>query len=502
MFADVSHIIAHNPAALHGGVAVADLDGDGLFEFVVAGFGGPNRVLRWANGKLRDAASPDIADITRQAIGLAAGDIDGDGREELYILNVDTLSEARHIADRLFDVQPDGRWEDLFSRPANRQLCNATSGRCVAVIDRRGVGRYGFFVANHGQPLRLYEFGLDSALADLAPSLGLAFATGANNCGTLVLPIFSDRPDIICVNEHGPNFVFRNRGDGTFAECAEALALADPQEHARGIVAFDAISEAGFGLCWGNTEGPHRVMIPQENGPWRNRATPGLAFPSPVRTIIAADFDNDGHDELFFNNFGEANRVFRIAAISRGQKTEDRGQKSENKEQKGTDFASDLSSVLCSLSSDLCPLTSEITMQDPGEALDADGFATGAAVCDIDGDGVLELLVARGEREPQPLGVFKARGAAENGWLRVRPLTRFGAPARGAVVRAEAAGRVRVKGICGGSGYLCQMEPVAHFGFGRGGRAERVQVTWPDGAAVVLMNPGENRVVTVPYPRG
>jgi hypothetical protein len=46
------------------------------------------------------------------------------------------------------------------------------------------------------------------------------------------------------------------------------------------------------------------------------------------------------------------------------------------------------------------------------------------------------------------------------------------------------------------------MEPAAHFGLGHVGKAERVQVTWPDGAAVVLLNPGTNRTVTVPYPRG
>ncbi|VTS04008.1 CRTAC1 family protein [Gemmata obscuriglobus] len=140
-------------------------------------------------------------------------------------------------------------------------------------------------------------------------------------------------------------------------------------------------------------------------------------------------------------------------------------------------------------------------MLDAGAALDPDGYGTGAAVADVDGDGVLELLVSRGEKAAQPLGVFKARAAHPN-WLRVRPLTRFGAPARGAVVRAEYAGRVRVKGICGGSGYLCQMEPVAHFGLGDATAAERVTVTWPDGAGVVLLNPGGNRVLTVPYPRG
>ncbi|MCE9568185.1 MAG: CRTAC1 family protein [Planctomycetes bacterium] len=456
MFRDVSPLIANNPPGLHYGVAVTDLDADERFEFVVAGFGGPNRVLRWAGGQLRDSAPPDLADISRQAVGLAAGDIDGDGREELYILNTDTFSGAKQAADRLFDPQPDGRWEDLFSRPENRATRNLSAGRSVAAIDRRGVGRYGFFVASHGRPMRLYELAPDRSLADLAPSLGLSRTAGGR--GVLTLPILSEHPDIFCVNEQGPNFLFRNRGDGTFTECAGECSLTDHEEHGRGVAAFDAGETGELSLCWGNWDGLHRVMTRRENGPWKNHATPGLAFPSAVRTVIAADFDNDGHDELFFHNVGEANRLFRVSP--------------------------------------------SLTMLDPGDALDSDGFGTGAAICDIDGDGILELLVSRGERGAQPLGLYKSRSAEGNGWLRVRPLTRFGAPARGSVVRAEANGRVRVKGVCGGSGYLCQMEPVAHFGFGPGGRAERVQVVWPDGAAVVLLNPGTNRTITVPYPRG
>ncbi|VTT99879.1 FG-GAP repeat/ASPIC/UnbV domain protein OS=Synechococcus sp. (strain JA-3-3Ab) GN=CYA_0924 PE=4 SV=1: VCBS: VCBS: UnbV_ASPIC [Gemmataceae bacterium] len=457
MFRDVSPLIGHNPPALHAGVAVADLGGDGRLEFVVAGYGGPNRVLRWAGGALRDCAPPDLADISRQAIGLAAGDLDGDGREELYVLNTDTHSGVKQAADRLFDAQPDGRWEDLFSHPANRGVRNPFSGRSVAAIDRRGVGRYGFFVTGHGRPMRLYEAGPGGALTDLAPPLGLSHTTSGR--GVLTLPVFSDYPDVICANENGPNFAFRNTGDGTFAECAAEYGLTDHEEHGRGVTAFDP-GDGEFGLCWGNWDGPHRAFVRRDGHPaWKDRASPALAFPSPVRTVVAADFDNDGHDELFFNNVGEANRLFRSAPDG-------------------------------------------FTMLDPGDALDPEGFGTGAAVCDIDGDGVLELLVSRGERGAQPLGLYKARAAEGNGWLRVRPLTRFGAPARGAVVRAEAGGRVRVKGVCGGSGYLCQMEPVAHFGFGPGGRAERVQVTWPDGSSVVLLNPGTDRTITVPYPRG
>ncbi len=462
MFEDVSRLIANNPPGLHYGVAVAALNGT-KFSFVVAGFAGPNRVLAWSNGQLRDAAPPELADDGQQSVAVAAGDFDGDGREELYVLNADTFTGPKRFADRLFKRAPDGRWTDLFDRPENAHVRNLASGRSVAVIDRRGVGRYSFFVANFGRPMRLYELGPGGTIVDLAPPLGLART--ANGRGVLALPVLSAHPDLICVNEQGPNFAFRNRGDGTFEEVAEQLRLRDCEEPARGIAAIDV--GGAFGLAWANWGGPHRFMIRQSNGEWKDRATPGFAFPSAVRTVIAADFDNDGTDELFLNHLGEPNRLYRVAGPP--------------------DHAPGSEVVL--------------TMLDAGAAQDEDGFGTGAAVCDIDGDGVLELLISRGERSAQPLAVFKARAAYPN-WLRVKPLTRFGAPARGAVVRAEYGGRVRVKGVCAGSGYLCQMEPVAHFGLGDATAVDRVTVTWPDGAAVALLNPGGNTTVTVPYPRG
>lgn len=463
MFEDVSDLIAHNAPGRHYGVAVADLD-RGRWSFVVTGFSGANRVLSWSAGRLRDAAPPELADSERQSVGVAAGDLDGDGREELYVLNCDTFSGPKRLADRLFKRGPDGAWEDLFERPANRGVRNFASGRSVAVLDRRGAGRYGFFVANHGHPMRLYELTPVGTLADLAPPLDLARTVGGR--GLLALPVFSRHPDLFCANEQGANFAFRNRGDGTFEEVAASLHLRDCDEHARGVTALDAGGE--FGLAWANWDGPHRLMARTDRR-WKDHATPGFAFPSSVRTVVAADFDNDGNDELFLNHLGEPNRVYRVAP-------------------RGAPHGAAAPAF-------------DVTMLDPGAALDPNGYGTGAAVCDIDGDGVLELLVSRGEKAAQPLGVYKARAPYPN-WLRVRPLTRFGAPARGAVVRAEYGGRVRVKGICGGSGYLCQMEPVAHFGLGDATAVDRVLVTWPDGAAVAVLNPGGNHVLTVPYPRG
>ena len=253
-------------------------------------------------------------------------------------------------------------------------------------------------------------------------------------------------PDLVCVDEHGRNQVLRNRGDGTFAECARELGLDDPGEHGSGVVAFDA-GTGEFGLCWGNTEGPHRLMVRRDQEAWLDCSTAGLAFPSVVRTVVAADFDNDGNDELFFNNAGEPNRVFRINASA----PESAG-------------------------------LPGLTMLDAGEALDQDGFGTGAAVCDIDGDGVLERSSPAANSNPS-LSAYSSRDRLKGTIGFAFGPSRVSAP-RLAEQSCEPklAAEIRVKGICGGSGYSCQMEPVAHFGFGRGVRAERVQVTWPDGS--------------------
>ena len=181
----------------------------------------------------------------------------------------------------------------------------------MAAIDRRGVGRYGFLIANCGGPIRLFEIGPDNLLADLAPSLGIAAIICGR--GTLTLPVVTPHPDIICMNERGPNLAFRNRGDGTFSECATEIGLGESEEASRGITAFDS-GDGELGLCWANEDGPHRLVICRDDGTWKDHATAALAFPSAVRTVIAADFDNDGHDELFFNTLGEPNRLFRVAA--------------------------------------------------------------------------------------------------------------------------------------------------------------------------------------------
>lgn len=453
MFTNYSALLRTNPLQRNYGVAVTDVDNDGAFELIVAGFGYRNLVLKWDGAAFKDIADSHLAESARQAIGVAAGDIDGDGHEEIYLLHTDTFMGRKRFGDSLFDWR-DGEWIDMFAFSENQPALNLTAGRSVVCVDRDGSGRYGFFVANYGGPMRLYELDQLGRLHDVAPAAELNFVSGGR--GVVALPLISERMDIFCANERGANFLFRNRGDGVFEEVARAAGLADPGQHGRGIAVLDADANGRFDLVYGNWEGPHRLFVQTTPGSFTDIAPPALAEPSPIRTVIAADFDNDGYEEIFFNNIGAANRLF--------------GFRDGNWQ-----------------------------LIDIGAAAEPGGLGTGAAIGDFDGDGRLELLIAHGESGVQPLTLYHGP-ENDNAWLRVLPRTRQGAPARGAVVTLNAGGRIQRRVIDAGSGYLCQMEPVAHFGLGSLKRVDEVSVRWLDGTELKVSDPAVNHCLELAYP--
>ena len=445
MFIDRTSLLNNNPVQLNYGAAVTDFDDDGEFEIIVAGFGAPNLVLKWNGRAFVDVADDILADPQRQAIGIAAGDINGDGREEIYILNTDTFAGAKQFGDRLFLFR--GRiWVDLFALPDNRSALNLTAGRSVICVDRMGTGRYGFFVANYGGPLCFYELKSDGLLYDIATDIGVDLTTGGRSL--VALPLVSEHIDVFAGNEHGPNFLFVNQGDGTFAERASDYALQD---------ALDSGQAGQFALVYGNWEGSHRLFMPGPRGMFRDIAPTAMANPSRIRTVIVADFDNDGYEEIFFNNLGQPNRLFAWR-------------------------------------------DEQWTQVDIGDAAEPDGMGTGAVIGDFDGDGRLELLISHGESAMQRLSYYHV-GERTGDWLRVLPLTADGAPARGAVVLLHQSDRVQSRVIDNGSGYLCQMEPVAHFGLGdHADDVQRVEIRWPDGVHHVIESPDTNHLHRVAHP--
>ena len=433
-FQDISGSIKNNQQRLSYGVSVTDFNKDGNFEFIVTGFKFPNLILSHNNGYLENINTNDLfADQTRSTIGVAACDIDNDGFEELYFLNTDTYSGQKQFSDRLLDN--DKNITDLFQLDKNLRSLNLTAGRSVVCVDRNGDGKYGIYVANYGGPTRFYEL-KKGIIVDQAPLLNIHRITGGR--AVIAGHILSNYMDIFAANERGPNFLYINE-NGTFKNVAKNMGVEDTFENGRGTTLTDFLYRGKLDIVSGNWNGEHRIFLNNSNK-FDDIANSEFKTPSRVRTIISADFDNDGFDEIFVNNIGEPNKLFKILSDGKLKQIQ--------------------------LSNGLEPL----------------GLGTGAAVADIDNDGILELLVSHGESGLQPLSLYKANINKSFKFLRILPKTPFNAPARGATVILNTNMRNHAKTIDAGSGYLCQMEPVAHYGLRSGEKVNSVTIKWTDGS--------------------
>ena len=432
-FEDITYQILENQPRLSYGVSVSDVNNDGNFEFIVTGFGFNNLALAHKKGILFNSINQSIfIDKNRKTIGVASCDIDQDGYEEIYFLNTDTYSGNKRYSDRLLDFDGN-KFFDLFELEINQKNLNLTAGRSVVCVDRNGNGAYGIYVANYGGPTRFYEQE-GNEIIDKASELGIDKITG----GRAVISgnILSGRSDIFAANERGENFLYYNN-NGNFVELAKDYAVDDTFQNGRGTALSDIYYRGRLDILTSNWEGPHRAFV-LKDGKFADIADKTFSVPSRIRTVISADFDNDGYDEVFMNNIGEPNKLFKIL---------------DNGEFK------------------------EINI---GNALETNGLGTGAAVADIDGDGILELLISHGESGYQPLTLYKAN-SKKNNFLRIKPINMHGAPARGATVTLVSNLRTHSKTIDSGSGYLCQMEPVAHYGIRKNERNIKIIVTWTNG---------------------
>jgi hypothetical protein len=495
-FKDFSHLLKSNPTQMNYGISVTDIDNDGMFEFVVAGFGSPNQAQKWNAGSkvFEDVALGKTAlqDASGKAIGVAACDVDGDGYEELYVLNTNSYSGQTTTSDKLLDRDSSGTYSDIFDEAGNQVSANYVAGRSCACLDRLGKGRYGVFVANYGGPMKLFEMPEGGrVIQDKAPDVGMAKTTGGR--ALIAGPIVTNRMDVFANNEgwgggrrleeetsgssspesedkqrrlgHRSNYLFAADGSGSFTDVAGDMGLLDASQTGRGTTLLDSNGDGLLDIVYGNWNGPHRLFVQEKDAnncpTFVDKAPAAMTVASPIRTVIVADFDNDGYDEIFWNNIPGANLLFRKL-----------------------------------------PTDSDWTQIKIGDALEANGYGTGAAVGDFDGDGQLELVVAHGESRARPLSYFRPNAGKGNHWLRVLPLTPQGAPARGASVSLRAGGRSQLRVIDAGSGYLCQMEPVAHFGLGALTAVESITVTWPDGASHTIAGPSIDQMLRVPRPAG
>ncbi|MBC2840283.1 FG-GAP-like repeat-containing protein [Robiginitalea sp. SC105] len=145
---------------------------------------------------------------------------------------------------------------------------------------------------------------------------------------------------------------------------------------------------------------------------------------------------------------------------------------------------------------------SNLTFKDVTEewGLNFGTFSNGAAYGDLDQDGDLDLVINNLNEKALLLENHGTELHPELGYLRIRLNgTRENAAGYGSMVSVYSEGHVQKLQLLSGRGYLSKPESVLHFGLGTAKAADSVIVQWPDGRIQRLMEVPAGQTLAVNY---
>ena len=475
-----------------GGVVVFDYDGDGDEDvfFVdggaLPGYSGEparSRLFRNDGGRFADVTERSRIVVRGYGAGAVAGDVDGDGDLDLYVTGLG--------ANQLFRNDGDGSFADVTAAAG---VGDARWGAGAAFADTDRDGDLDLYVANYadftpakhkdcrdqetgiaayckprtypGLTGRFYRNRGDGTFVEAAAAVGLA-APPAHGLGVGFFDFDLDGwPDLYVANDGDPNYLFHNRGDGTFEEVAMLAGAA---------LSPNANPEAGMGIDLDDYDGDGRPDVVVTNfeleglalyqnlgdGLFQDaRFVAKLAEPSLLSLgfgIDFADFDQDGDLDLAVAN-GHVNDV--VGQLRAGAQFAQRNQLYESRGD-GT----------------------FVEAKDTG--MDVVRVSRGLASGDLDGDGDLDMVILDTNDLAE---VWENVSPKSGGFLLVDLVDGGALPGRnvlgiGALVSVEAGGKTQSREVRTGSSYLSQNALSCHFGTGRAERLDRLAVRWPDGRA-------------------
>ena len=487
-----------------GGGGFIDYNNDGLLDIYLVCYtqtpqADPRARLRDAlyrnngDGTFTDVTERSGISHSMRGMGAAVGDVDNDGWPDIYVTG--------YGASRLYRNRGDGTFADITDRAG---VNNRRWGASAAFFDFDADGRLDLFVANYisfdpdgavpcqffegrpycpisrfkGSPPALYRNNGDGTFADVSERSGIAKSVG-KGLGVVTLDYDGDgRADVYQANDGDPNFLFRNNGDGTFAEVAlEAEAALDPDGSARGGMGVDAedVDEDGrLDLFVTNYSGETNALFRNRgDGAFTEETYPlGLGAVSVPMSGFGTrffDYDNDGRADLFVLNGHPYEPINKIVP--------------------GTTYAEP-------------PFLFENTGRGFREVAAGHGaplrrsyLGRGLAVGDYDNDGDADLLLMSAGEPP---ALLRNDGGNRNDWLGVSLTgTKSSRDGVGARVTVTSGGVRRSKYLLGGRSYCSASDPRLLFGLGPAARVDELEVRWPSGQVSTLKNPGANRYVSV-----
>jgi enediyne biosynthesis protein E4 len=132
-----------------------------------------------------------------------------------------------------------------------------------------------------------------------------------------------------------------------------------------------------------------------------------------------------------------------------------------------------------------------------GAVITDERVSRGLAVGDLDDDGRLDVVINDLDGGPQVLHNEVSGG----NWLKVRLKGKgLNTGAIGAIVTARVGGTTQRRLVQSGSSYISQEDKRLHFGLGKAGQMDSIEVTWPDGTTAAMQNVKANQLVEIRQP--
>ena len=501
------------------GAALLDIDEDGFLDlFLVDGgvavgrSGARHRLYRnLQHGRFEDVTAKSGIRHAGYGMGACAGDVDNDGRIDLYVTN--------YAANTLYRNTGGGVFTDV-TRAAGVGLASWSTSCAFVDVDRDG--DLDLFVANYldvprdrsqfcGDPQRrirvychpLNHPGLASVLyrndgkgvfTDASADAGIAAHVG-NGLGVAVGDYDDDGwPDIFVANDAVPNFLFHNESRGRFREVALPAGVA---------VGRDGRPRAGMGTEFGDYNGDGRLDLVVTNHEFETHSLfrndgggifadatvesglgpPTLPYVGFGVAFFDADHDADLDLSIVNGHVIDNTAMFRTGSTHAQPKLLFRNTSGRPAGPEGPALLRRFEDI----------------GRQAGRGFAAPGVGRTLITGDLDNDGDIDLVTTNNGGAPELLINGGSRGHA----LIVRLAgSSNNRDAIGARVTASAGGRTQLREVKSGSSYLGQGDLRVHFGLGDASRVDRLEIRWPGAAVETVNDIAAGQIVTITQGRG